>query len=133
VVRELRAAGVTIILTTHYIEEAEEMADRIGVINKGEIILVERKDELMRKLGRKQLILHLAKKLDTVPPELCAHNLALANSGGDLVFTYDTQAERTGVTALLAALNNADIRFRDLRTEQSSLEDIFVGLVSDRK
>jgi len=133
VVRELRAAGVTIILTTHYIEEAEEMADRIGVINKGEIILVERKDELMRKLGRKQLILHLAKKLDTVPPELSAHNLALANGGSDLVFTYDTQAERTGVTALLAALNNADIRFRDLRTEQSSLEDIFVGLVSDRK
>jgi ABC-2 type transport system ATP-binding protein len=133
VVRELRAAGVTIILTTHYIEEAEEMADRIGVINKGEIILVERKDELMRKLGRKQLILHLAKKLDTVPPELSAHNLALASGGSDLVFTYDTQAERTGVTALLAALNNADIRFRDLRTEQSSLEDIFVGLVSDRK
>ena len=133
VVRELRAAGVTIILTTHYIEEAEEMADRIGVINKGEIILVERKDELMRKLGRKQLILHLAKKLDTVPPELSAHNLALANGGSDLVFTYDTQAERTGVTALLAALNNADIRFRDLHTEQSSLEDIFVGLVSDRK
>jgi len=132
-VRTLRAAGVTIILTTHYIEEAEEMADRIGVINKGEIILVERKDELMRKLGRKQLILHLAKKLDTVPPELSAHNLALANGGSDLVFTYDTQAERTGVTALLAALNNADIRFRDLRTEQSSLEDIFVGLVSDRK
>jgi len=133
VVRELRAAGVTIILTTHYIEEAEEMADRIGVINKGEIILVERKDELMRKLGRKQLILHLAKKLDAVPPELSEHNLALANGGSDLVFTYDTQAERTGVTALLAALNNADIRFRDLRTEQSSLEDIFVGLVSDRK
>ena len=133
VVRELRAAGVTIILTTHYIEEAEEMADRIGVINKGEIILVERKDELMRKLGRKQLILHLAKKLDTVPPELSAHNLALSNGGSDLVFTYDTQAERTGVTALLAALNNADLRFRDLRTEQSSLEDIFVGLVSDRK
>ena len=133
VVRELRAAGVTIILTTHYIEEAEEMADRIGVINKGEIILVERKDELMRKLGRKQLILHLAKKLDAVPAELSAHNLALANGGSDLVFTYDTQAERTGVTALLAALNNADIRFRDLRTEQSSLEDIFVGLVSDRK
>jgi len=133
VVRELRAAGVTIILTTHYIEEAEEMADRIGVINKGEIILVERKDELMRKLGRKQLILHLAKKLDAVPPELSAHNLALANGGSDLVFTYDTQAERTGVTALLAALNDADIRFRDLRTEQSSLEDIFVGLVSDRK
>jgi ABC-2 type transport system ATP-binding protein len=133
VVRELRAAGVTIILTTHYIEEAEEMADRIGVINKGEIILVERKDELMRKLGRKQLILHLAKKLDAVPSELSAHNLALANGGSDLVFTYDTQAERTGVTALLAALNNADIRFRDLRTEQSSLEDIFVGLVSDRK
>ncbi len=133
VVRELRASGVTIILTTHYIEEAEEMADRIGVINKGELILVENKDELMRKLGSKQLILHLAKKLDALPAELAAHNLTLADGGSELVYTYDTQAERTGVTALLTDLNKAGIRFRDLHTTQSSLEDIFVGLVSDRQ
>jgi ABC-2 type transport system ATP-binding protein len=133
VVRELRASGVTIILTTHYIEEAEEMADRIGVINKGEIILVENKDELMRKLGRKQLILHLQKKLDALPGELAAHNLTLANGGSELVFTYDTQAERTGVTALLTDLGKAGIHFRDLQTVQSSLEDIFVGLVSERQ
>jgi len=133
VVRELRASGVTIILTTHYIEEAEEMADRIGVINKGELILVDEKDELIRKLGRKQLILHLQKKLDAVPAELSAHNLTLADDGCELVFTYDTQAERTGVTALLTDLNRAGIRFRDLQTVQSSLEDIFVGLVSERR
>jgi ABC-2 type transport system ATP-binding protein len=133
VVRELRTSGVTIILTTHYIEEAEEMADRVGVINKGELILVERKDELMHKLGRKQLILHLQNKLTAVPAELAVHNLALADDGNELVFTYDTRAERTGVTALLTDLNRAGIRFRDLKTEQSSLEDIFVGLVSDRQ
>ena len=132
VVRSLRASGVTIILTTHYIEEAEDMADRIGVINKGEIILVEEKAELMRKLGKKQLILHLQKKLDVIPPALAAHDLSLANGGDDLVFTYDTQAERTGVTALLSGLSNAGIRFRDLETQQSSLEDIFVSLVSER-
>jgi len=133
VVRELRESGVTIILTTHYIEEAEQMADRIGVINKGEIILVEKKDELMRKLGSKHLILHLTRKLDAIPPQLAKHNLALANGGGELVFTYDTQAERTGVTALLDDLQRLDIRFNDLHTVQSSLEEIFVGLVSDRK
>jgi ABC-2 type transport system ATP-binding protein len=133
VVRELRASGVTIILTTHYIEEAEEMADRVGVINNGEIILVENKDELMRKLGRKQLVLHLQKKLDALPPVLAAHNLALADGGNELVFTYDTQGERTGVTALLTDLSAAGIRFRDLHTTQSSLEDIFVGLVSDKR
>jgi ABC-2 type transport system ATP-binding protein len=132
VVRDLRASGVTIILTTHYIEEAEEMADRVGVINKGEIILVEEKAELMRKLGRKQLILHLQNKIDAIPPALCAPNLALSEDGNQLIFTYDTQAERTGVTALLNGLNEAGIRFRDLQTIQSSLEDIFVGLVSDR-
>jgi ABC-2 type transport system ATP-binding protein len=132
VVRELRDSGVTIILTTHYIEEAEDMADRIGVISKGEIILVERKDELMRKLGKKQLILHLQKPLTKVPAELAAHNLTLADEGNELVFTYDTQSEHTGVTALLSDLNTAGIRFRDLHTVQSSLEDIFVGLVSDR-
>lgn len=130
VVRDLRASGVTIILTTHYIEEAEEMADRVGVINKGEIILVEQKAELMRKMGQKQLILHLQKKLDSVPPALARHNLALSDDGMDLVFTYDTQGERTGVTALLGDLNETGIRFRDLQTVQSSLEDIFVGLVS---
>jgi len=133
VVRNLRASGVTIILTTHYIEEAEEMADRVGVINKGEIIVTEQKDELMRKLGRKQLVLHLQRKLDAVPPALAAHNLALGDGGSELVFTYDTQAERTGVTALLDELQRADIRFNDLHTVQSSLEEIFVGLVSDRK
>jgi ABC-2 type transport system ATP-binding protein len=133
VVRELRASGVTIILTTHYIEEAEDMADRIGVISKGEIILVEDKAELMRKLGKKQLILHLQKPLDAVPSGLAAHNLSLGAGGKELVFTYDTQSERTGVTALLDDLNSADISFRDLRTTQSSLEDIFVGLVSERR
>ncbi len=133
VVRDLRTSGVTIILTTHYIEEAEDMADRVGVILKGEIILVENKAELMRKLGKKRLILHLQTKLDAVPTGLGAHSLTLANGGADLVFTYDTQAERTGVTSLLSALNGAGIRFRDLQTEQSSLEDIFVGLVSDRQ
>jgi len=132
VVRDLRASGVTIILTTHYIEEAEDMADRVGVINKGELILVEDKAELMRKLGKKQMILQLQKKLDALPPALAAHNLSLARDGKDLVFTYDTQLERTGITTLLGDLNRAGIGFRDLRTEQSSLEDIFVGLVSDR-
>jgi ABC-2 type transport system ATP-binding protein len=132
VVRDLRASGVTIILTTHYIEEAEDMADRVGVINKGEIILLENKAELMRKLGKKQLILHLQKKLDTMPAELGRHPLSLAGDGTELVFTYDTQLERTGITALLSDLSRAGIQFRDLETKQSSLEDIFVGLVSDR-
>lgn len=129
VVRDLRDTGVTIILTTHYIEEAEEMADRVGVINNGEIILVEKKAELMRKLGRKQLTLHLAEPLGTVPPALATHNLELAEGGEELVYTYDTQGERTGITALLQDLNAAGIRFRDLQTRQSSLEEIFVNLV----
>jgi ABC-2 type transport system ATP-binding protein len=133
VVRDLRASGVTIILTTHYIEEAEDMADRVGVINKGEIILVEEKADLMRKLGKKQLILHLQKKVDAVPTELTGHPLTLSGDGTELVFTYDTQAERTGVTALLSDISQAGIKFRDLETKQSSLEDIFVGLVSDRQ
>jgi len=132
VVRDLRDAGVTIILTTHYIEEAEDMADRIGIISKGEIILVEEKAELMRKLGKKQLTLHLQKPIDAVPAELAVHNLALAAGGSELVFTYDTMAERTGVTALLSDLNRLNIPFRDLQTTQSSLEDIFIGLVSER-
>jgi ABC-2 type transport system ATP-binding protein len=133
VVRSLRASGVTIILTTHYIEEAEDMADRIGVIDRGELILVEDKAELMRKLGQKQLTLQLHHKLDAVPDELSAHSVALAAGGTELVFTYDTQRERTGITALLDDLGRAGIGFRDLNTTQSSLEDIFVGLVSRRK
>jgi ABC-2 type transport system ATP-binding protein len=129
IVRNLRAAGVTIILTTHYIEEAEQMADRVGVINKGELIVVEEKAELMRKLGKKQLTLHLAQPLAAIPEALSAFNLTLANTGRDLIYTYDTQAERTGITRLLAAVGAAEIRFRDLETTQSSLEDIFIGLV----
>jgi ABC-2 type transport system ATP-binding protein len=128
-VRSMRASGVTIILTTHYIEEAEEMADRIGVINKGELILVENKAELMHKLGKKQLTLHLQKPLGAIPDELAAHNLTLAGDGSDLIYTYDTQGERTGITRLLGDLNTAGIRFKDLATTQSSLEDIFVDLV----
>ncbi|MCB1496633.1 MAG: ABC transporter ATP-binding protein [Bauldia sp.] len=129
VVRTLQASGVTIILTTHYIEEAELMADRIGVINKGAIILVEEKAELIRKLGRKQLTLHLQKPLDAIPPSLAKHRLELVEDGTVLHYTYDTQGERTGITALLADLGDADIRFRDLETKESSLEDIFVDLV----
>jgi ABC-2 type transport system ATP-binding protein len=128
-VRALRASGVTIILTTHYIEEAEEMADRVGVINKGEIILVEDKVELMRKLGRKQLTLELHQGIDTIPAALDAFHLTLAADGKELTYTYDTKGERTGITALLDALQAAGIRFRDLHTTQSSLEDIFVGLL----
>jgi ABC-2 type transport system ATP-binding protein len=128
-VRELRASGVTIILTTHYIEEAEEMADRVGVINKGEIILVEDKVELMRKLGRKQLTLELHERIDTIPAALDDYHLTLAASGKELIYTYDTRGERTGITALLDALQHAEIRFKDLHTTQSSLEDIFVGLL----
>jgi ABC-2 type transport system ATP-binding protein len=128
-VRALRASGVTIILTTHYIEEAEEMADRVGVINKGEIILVEDKVELMRKLGRKQLTLELHQRLDAIPAALAAYHLTLAADGKELTYTYDTKSERTGITALLDALHVAGIRFKDLHTTQSSLEDIFVGLL----
>src|SRR4030088_2774513 len=133
VVRSLRASGVTIILTTHYIEEAEDMADRIGVISKGEIILVEEKAELMRKLGKKQLTLQLHKKLDAIPGELAAHHLGLAADGNELIYTYDTQGERTGITALLKDINLAGIRFRDLSTTQSSLEDIFVACVRQNR
>jgi ABC-2 type transport system ATP-binding protein len=129
VVRSLRASGVTIILTTHYINEAQEMADRVGVINHGEIILVEEKAELMHKLGRKRLILDLQKKLESVPPQLASYALQTAEHGHQLVYTYDTQAERTGITALLQALSEAGIRFKDINTTQSSLEEIFVDLV----
>jgi ABC-2 type transport system ATP-binding protein len=130
-VRSLRASGVTIILTTHYIEEAEEMADRVGVINHGEIILVEDKAELMRKLGKKQLTLELRDPLAAVPPELESYGLTL--NGDELTYTYDTKGERTRITALLDDLQRAGIRFKDLRTTQSSLEDIFVGLVRERR
>ena len=130
-VRKLRASGVTIILTTHYIDEAEEMADRIGVIRKGEIILVEDKVELMHKLGQKQLTLHLVQPLTEVPARLSAYRLALANGGGDLVYTYDTDGERGGIASLLKDLDDSGIRFKDLQTDQKSLEDIFVGLVRE--
>ena len=129
VVRDLRDSGVTIILTTHYIHEAEDMADRIGVINKGELILVEDKRELMHKLGKKQLTLQLHESLHAIPAALEGHHLALANGGSELVYTYDTQGPRTGITNLLTELAAAGIRFKDLDTTQSSLEDIFVDLV----
>jgi ABC-2 type transport system ATP-binding protein len=131
-VRELRASGVTIILTTHYIEEAEDMADRVGVINNGEIILVEDKAELMRKLGKKQLTLELREPIATLPENLTVYNLVLAAEGTKLVYTYDTKSEHTGITSLLDDLGHAGIKFRDLQTTQSSLEDIFVGLVHQR-
>ncbi|UZE47994.1 ABC transporter ATP-binding protein [Rhodopseudomonas sp. P2A-2r] len=129
VVRTLRAAGVTVILTTHYIEEAEEMADRIGVINKGEIILVEEKNALMQQLGKKRLKLHLQGKVTAIPASLSAYHLELAADGEQLIYTYDTKSERTGITSLLSDLREAGIRFFDLDTTQSSLEDIFVSLV----
>jgi ABC-2 type transport system ATP-binding protein len=132
-VRKLRATGVTIILTTHYIVEAEEMADRIGVISNGEIILIEDKVELMRKLGKKQLTLQLHGKLTEVPSELAGYRLEIAADGSELVYTYDTQAGRTDVTALLADLNATGIKFEDLQTRQSSLEEIFVDLVTESR
>jgi len=128
-VRSLRDAGVTIILTTHYIEEAEEMADRVGVIDRGEIILVERKAELMRKLGKKQLTVILQHRLEAIPEALAAYDLTLSADGCELTYDYDVQAGRTGITGLLNDLSSAGIRFRDIQTTQSSLEDIFVGLV----
>ena len=134
-VRSLQARGVTIILTTHYIDEAEEMADRVGVINKGEIILVENKTELMRKLGKKQLKLHLSGPLARVPAELADYHLELVNhgteGGNDLVYTFDGQGESPPIAALLKDLDAAGIRFKDLQTSQSSLEDIFVSLVRE--
>ncbi|MEL0106904.1 MAG: ABC transporter ATP-binding protein [Rhodospirillales bacterium] len=128
-VNDLRASGVTIILTTHYIEEAEEIADRIGVINHGELILVEEKSALMNKLGKKQLILDLQQPLTSIPATLDSFGLELAADGEQLIYTYDTQAERTGITALLGGLSEAGIYFKDLNTTKSSLEDIFVDLV----
>jgi ABC-2 type transport system ATP-binding protein len=128
-VRDLRASGVTIILTTHYIEEAEEMADRIGIINRGELILVEDKAQLVRKLGRKELRLHLAERLESIPGPLEQFKLSLAADGMTLVYSFETEGERTRITALLRELNQLHLNFRDLETQQSSLEDIFVSLV----
>jgi len=130
-VRALRATGVTIILTTHYIEEAEEMADRIGVIHKGELILVEDKAELMNKLGRKQLTLHLQNPLASIPAALAGDPLELSADGNALVYTFDAQGEHTGIDVLLRRLGEAGIDFKDLQTSQSSLEDIFVSLVRE--
>ncbi len=131
-VRSLRENGVTIILTTHYIVEAEEMADRIGVINNGEIILVEEKAELMRKLGKKQLTLQLHDPLGKIPEDLADYGLELAADGTELVYTYETQTERAGIAALLADFNGMGVKFKDLQTHQSSLEEIFVSLVKER-
>jgi ABC-2 type transport system ATP-binding protein len=131
-VRGLRERGVTIILTTHYIEEAEEMADRIGVINKGELVVVEEKNALMRKLGKKQLTLHLQSPLGAIPAGLNGLPLELVKDGTELIYTFDTQAAETGIAALLRKLNEQGIEFKDLHTAESSLEDIFVSLVHDR-
>ncbi|MBQ4854031.1 ABC transporter ATP-binding protein [Rhodanobacter sp. B2A1Ga4] len=131
-VRALRASGVTIILTTHYIEEAEAMADRIGVIHKGELILVEDKAELMNKLGRRQLTLHLQDPLQAIPAALADYPLELSADRRQLVYTFDTQGEHTGIDVLLRRLGEAGIDFKDLQTRQSSLEDIFVGLLRER-
>jgi ABC-2 type transport system ATP-binding protein len=133
VVRSLRDSGVTIILTTHYIEEAEDMADRVGVIHKGEIILVEDKTTLMHKLGKKQLTLQLSQKLNAVPEKLRAYGLGLTADGGSLIYSYDTRSDRSGITELLRDIAAAGIEFRDLSTTQSSLEDIFVDLVRQRQ
>jgi ABC-2 type transport system ATP-binding protein len=131
-VRLLRESGVTVILTTHYIEEAEEMADRIGVISRGELIVVEDKDVLMRKLGKKQLTLHLQEPLTTVPAGLSDYQLELAGEGTELVYTFDAQAERTGIAELIKRLTEQGVDFKDLRTQESSLEEIFVSLVRSR-
>jgi len=128
-VGDLKAKGVTIILTTHYIEEAEEMADRVGVINKGEIVLIEEKEELMRKLGRKLLTLNLSEPLAQLPEALGHYDLVLSRDGSSLTYTYDSHGERTGITTLLTDLSRAGVHFQDLQTDQSSLEDIFVDLV----
>ncbi|MGV3525481.1 MAG: ABC transporter ATP-binding protein [Candidatus Sericytochromatia bacterium] len=128
-VRKLRASGVTIILTTHYIEEAEEMADRIGVINRGEIILVEDKHALMKKLGKKELVLQLQAPLETLPPQLAGYQLALSEDHSQLTYTFDTQAEQTGIAPLFRHLGELGIDFKDLQTSESSLEEIFVKLI----
>jgi ABC-2 type transport system ATP-binding protein len=132
VVKSLRESGVTVILTTHYIEEAEQLADRVGVVNNGEVILVQEKNRLMQELGKKQLVLHLSESITTLPDGLAAYQLELGADGLELTYHYDTKQERTGITALLGALHAADIKFNDLHTTQSSLEEIFVGLVNKK-
>ena len=131
VVAELKKNGVTIILTTHYIEEAEAIADRIAVINKGEILLVEGKDDLMTRMGQKTLAVELHDPIDTVPEALSAYNLGIGADRHSLIYTYDTRAERTGITALLSDIAASGLALKDLQTQQSSLEDIFVGLVKE--
>ena len=130
VVQSLRESGVTVILTTHYIEEAEQLADRVGVINHGEVILVQEKTRLMKEMGKKQLVLHLSDSIAALPSSLDDYHLDLSDDGLELTYHYDTKRDRTGITALLSDLQAADIRFNDLYTSQSSLEEIFVGLVS---
>ncbi|SFS22214.1 ABC transporter ATP-binding protein [Yoonia litorea] len=132
VVADLKASGVTIILTTHYIEEAEAIADRVGVINKGEILLVQDKSDLMRQLGQKQLKIELNEATSRIPDALSAYDLSLSDDGLMLTYSYDTKAERTGITTLLNELQAAGLQLKDLQTAQSSLEDIFVGLVKEK-
>ena len=132
-VRKLRENGVTVILTTHYIEEAEEMADRVGVINNGEIILVEDKAQLMQKLGKKHIRLELLHSLENIPETLTEHQLELSSDGKELVYTYDTRSEQTGITLLLRSLTEHGIDFKDLHTRESTLEEIFVSLVTKKK
>ena len=133
VVSGLRESGVTVILTTHYIEEAEQMADRVGVINHGEIILVQDKHRLMRELGKKQLSLHLHEPVSDIPESLSGFDLEIGDNGNELIYTYDTQQDHTGITSLLGELQTAGIRFNDLNTSQSSLEEIFVDLVKAQR
>ena len=131
-VRKLNDSGVTIILTTHYIEEAEEIADRVGIISQGRLLLVEDKQKLMHKLGKKQLLIELRQTIDAVPKALSDYNLEISEDGCHLVYTYDTQSERTGITALLQDLNKTGLSLKDLKSSQSSLEEIFVNLVSTK-
>ncbi len=133
IVRRLRESGVTIILTTHYIEEAEEIADRVGVISNGALLLVDEKQALMQKLGKKRLIIELREKISAIPASLLSHHLELSENGSKVTYTYDTQSERTGITLLIKAMNKAGLEIKDLQTAQSSLEDIFVNLVSKQK
>ena len=131
IVHRLRESGVTIILTTHYIEEAEQIADRVGVINGGELLLVDDKHNMMKELGRKQLIIELKAPVDKVPESMLSFDLELSENGHELIYTYDTHSNRTGITALLQALHAAGLSMKDLNTTQSSLQDIFVNLVHD--
>lgn len=133
IVNQLRDSGVTIILTTHYIEEAEQIADRVGIIDHGELLLVDDKVNLMQELGRKQLIIELKEPLNEIPDSMASYALELSEDGRELVFTYDTQGKGTGITALLQAMHNAGISMRDLNTTQSSLQDIFVNLVQAQR